>query len=145
MCNQCSAEYHITCLLQAYKDFKQPSSKPIVKSKGGVKQSEPASATIKSQHLLKPGLSSATQGLDQKDIQSAAKSLHQGNGSAVEERGGTTVQEERLEREARDFLIDTLGINPNAVHQRWTCLSCLMTQVYDLFCRAGTDGDALFF
>ena len=27
----------------------------------------------------------------------------------------------------------------------WTCLSCLLTQVYQLFCRAGPEGDALFF
>ena len=27
----------------------------------------------------------------------------------------------------------------------WQCLSCLLSQVYDLFCRAGPEGDALFY
>ena len=60
-----------------------------------------------------------------------------------------------LENEALVFLRDTVGIpasklKPTASAGRehpepWQCLSCLLSQVYDLFCRAGPEGDALFY
>ena len=68
------------------------------------------------------------------------------------------VLDAQLEEEAREFLTETLGIqvtasqcsglttprsktNQMSWNRQWTCLSCLLTQVYDLFCRAGPDGD----
>lgn len=50
----------------------------------------------------------------------------------------------KLEAEAHRFLRDTVGI-PVDKRKPWNCLSCLLSQVYDLFCRAGPEGDALFF
>ena len=54
----------------------------------------------------------------------------------------------KLERDARVFLEEILGIPAVASDRRgktWTCLSCLLSKVYDLFCRAGPEGDAEFF
>ena len=54
----------------------------------------------------------------------------------------------KLERDARVFLEEILGIPAVASERRgktWTCLSCLLSKVYDLFCRAGPEGDAEFF
>lgn len=49
-----------------------------------------------------------------------------------------------MEDEAHAFLRDTVGI-PKDKRKPWQCLSCLLSQVYDLFCRAGPEGDALFY
>lgn len=53
-------------------------------------------------------------------------------------------QEARLEAEAHAFLRETVGIREDT-RKTWECLSCLLSQVYDLFCRAGPEGDAQFF
>ena len=55
----------------------------------------------------------------------------------------------KLERDARVFLEEIVGIDlrgPGLSEKRpWTCLSCLLSQVYNLFCKAGPEGDADFF
>jgi len=61
-----------------------------------------------------------------------------------------TLNDQNLDVEARQFLRDTVGIqlteNPRKeLRQEWRCLSCLLTQVYDLFCRAGPEGDTSFY
>ena len=63
--------------------------------------------------------------------------------------------EKGLEAEALVFLRETVGIPPSKLKltaseardspEPWQCLSCLLSQVYDLFCRAGPEGDALFY
>ena len=65
-----------------------------------------------------------------------------------------------MDLEARNFLRDNLGIvsvstsrlnDTNGLQDKskqkkpWTCLSCLLTQVYEIFCKAGPEGDAAFF
>ena len=54
----------------------------------------------------------------------------------------------KLENEARNFLRDVVGIDTSSVHisgKPWTCLSCLLSKVYDVFCRAGLEGDEKFY
>ena len=67
-----------------------------------------------------------------------------------------SCEDKKLEQEALNFLSETLGIKlaaakaknleikPQHMVEPWTCLSCLLTQVYNLFCKAGPEGDALF-
>lgn len=60
----------------------------------------------------------------------------------------STQMDQKLEIEARSFLAETVGIEVNPTQSSpqkpWTCLSCLLTRVYRLFCRAGPEGDAQF-
>lgn len=54
------------------------------------------------------------------------------------------MDERQLEAEARRFLTEKVGIQLGVRNQEWKCLSCLLTEVYDLFCRAGPEGDINF-
>ena len=76
-------------------------------------------------------------------------------GSASLTPAAAADDDKALEAEALVFLRDTVGIpasklKPTAPVGRehpepWQCLSCLLSQIYDLFCRAGPEGDALFY
>lgn len=54
------------------------------------------------------------------------------------------LEDDRLEVAARTFLRETVGIREET-RRSWECFSCLLSQVYDLFCRAGPEGDVQFF
>ena len=91
------------------------------------------------------------------DVNKPGERNSRGQGPSTEQL--SPEMDAKLETEARQFLEETLGIagatqhaagshsqQRKAVPQKpWTCLSCLLTQVYQLFCRAGPEGDAMFF
>lgn len=124
-CASCSSEYHISCLINAYKEYRMGCSKS---------QQNFSQATAAKRSKNGPSVAQSTASV------AASTQVSKEVPENVSE-----ICDQSLEDEALQFLKEKAGIQLGAPSQKWKCLSCLLTTIYDLFCRAGPEGDDSFY